>query len=371
MSRHQLPCSATTLLTVVLMHVSSAQAAEPVCPGKQWASRTPDEVGMNAAKLKAFSRFVGGRGCVVRRGYMVYSWGDTGRRADVASACKPFYSHFLFKALEDGEIKSLDERAVRWEPRLKQINRELVFKDEAITWRHFSNQTSCYQLVEKPGTAYAYNDWQMALFWDTLFLKVYGATYDNVDAKVFQPLLTEPLQCQDKPTMMAFGTKNRPGRVGISVRDFARFGLLYLRHGNWNGEQLITRKHADLAVTSQLPNSIPRAGRKIAEMIPGQRSLGSTSKPDNQTDHFGSYSWLWWTNGVDRHGVRMFPNAPKELFGAFGHGGPRAMWVIPSLKIVVSYNDAKMKKWTSGEKNPTDTAMKLLMEAVTPAGRRQ
>ncbi|MDP6720201.1 MAG: hypothetical protein QGF59_16190, partial [Pirellulaceae bacterium] len=206
MSRHQLPCSATTLLTVVLMHVSSAQAAEPVCPGKQWASRTPDEVGMNAAKLKAFSRFVGGRGCVVRRGYMVYSWGDTGRRADVASACKPFYSHFLFKALEDGEIKSLDERAVRWEPRLKQINRELVFKDEAITWRHFSNQTSCYQLVEKPGTAYAYNDWQMALFWDTLFLKVYGATYDNVDAKVFQPLLTEPLQCQDKPTMMAFGT---------------------------------------------------------------------------------------------------------------------------------------------------------------------
>ena len=47
------------------------------------------------------------------------------------------------------------------------------------------------------------------------------------------------------------------------------------------------------------------------------------------------------------------------------------MWVIPSLETVVSYNDAKMKKWTSGEKNPTDTAMKLLIEAVMPADRRQ
>ena len=38
--------------------------------------------------------------------------------------------------------------------------------------------------MEKPGAAYAYNDWQMALFWDTLFLKVYGAAYANVTAEV-------------------------------------------------------------------------------------------------------------------------------------------------------------------------------------------
>jgi CubicO group peptidase (beta-lactamase class C family) len=352
------------VLAVVLLHLTSTHAADPVYPGKKWESKPPGEVGLDARKLEAFSRFVEGRGCVVRHGYLVYSWGDITRRADVASACKPFFSHFLFKAIEDDKIKSVDEKAIRWEPRLGQINKALGFKDRAIRWRDFANQTSCYQLVEKPGTAFAYNDWQMALFWDTLFLKVYGATYDNVDEKVFHPLLTDPLQCQDKPTMMAFGTTNRPGRVGISVRDFARFGLLYLRKGNWKGKQLISREHARLAVTSPLPNSIPRAGKTIAEMIPGQRSLGSTRKPDNQTDHFGSYSWLWWLNGEDRHGVRMFPAAPHDLFGAFGHGGPRAMWVIPSLDIVVSYNDARMRQWTSGEKNPTNTAMKLLIEAV-------
>ncbi len=360
------PIVALLLCVMGAFHSVELRAADgnAVFPGKAWAKKTPAEVGLNIKDLQEFSRFVGGRGCIIRHGYMVYSWGDVSRRADVASACKPLYSYFLFKALEDGKIKSLDEKVVRWEPRLKRINKKLALKDTGITWRDFANQTSCYQLVEKPGTAYAYNDWQMALFWDTLFLKVYGATYDNVDKKVLHPLLTDRLQCQDNPTLMAFGTKNRPGRVGISVRDFARFGFLYLHQGNWKGKQLISRKHAVMAVTSPVPNVIPRAGNKAAEMIPGQRSIGSTRKPDNQTDHFGSYSWLWWINGVDRHGARFWPDAPHDTYGAFGHGGPRAIWVIPSLDIVVSYNDATMDGWFSGAKNPTDQAMKRFMKAV-------
>ena len=338
-------------------------APDLVYPGKTWATKTPGEVGMDPEKLRALSTFVGGRGCVVRRGYMVYTWGDVGRRADVASAAKPFYSFFLFKAIEDGKIKNVDEKVVKWEPRLSGINRNLGHKDREIAWRHLANQTSCYQLVQRPGTAYAYNDWQMALFWDTLFLKVYGATYKTVDEQVYHPLLTDLLGCEDDPTLMAFGTGNRPGRVGISVRDFARFGLLYLRNGKWKDKQLISKKHATMAVSSPLPNSIPRAGSKAAEMIPGQRTVGSGAKPDNQTDHFGSYSWLWWINGVDRNGTRMFPDAPKDTYGAFGHGGPRAMWVIPSLEVVVSYNDAKLDGWTSGHRNPTNQAMKLLVQA--------
>jgi hypothetical protein len=361
----RLTASCLMLILFAVAVSQTADAAEPpVYPGATWSSKRPSEVGLNADKLKAFSKFVGGRGCVVRHGYLVYAWGDVARRADVASAAKPFYGHFLWKAIEDGKIESVDEKVLKWEPRLGDINKALGFKDREIRWRDFANQTSCYQLVERPGTAFAYNDWQMALFWDTLFLKVYGASYDNVDEKVFHPLLTDAIACQDNPTMMAFGTKNRPGRVAVSVRDFARFGLLYLRGGNWKGRQLISPEHAKTAVSSPLPNSIPRAGNKAAEMIAGQRTIGSGRKPDNQTDHFGSYSWLWWTGGVDRHGTRMFPDAPHDLYGAFGHGGPRAMWVIPSLDIVVSYNDAKMRKWISGTENPTNKAMKLLIAAV-------
>jgi len=78
-------------------------------------------------------------------------------------------------------------------------------------------------------------------------------------------------------------------------------------------------------------------------MMPQQRSIGSKNIPDNQCDHVGSYSWLWWTNGVSRDGVRHWPDVPVDAYGCFGHGGPRAMVVVPSLDLIVSWNDAKIR----------------------------
>ena len=331
------------VMAIGLLSCAGAVEAAPVYPGKEWAAKKPEEAGLDAVKLKELSDYAGGFGCVVRHGYMVYTWGDASRRKDVASAAKPLYAHFLFKAVEDGRISSLDERASKWEPRLSQINKDRDYKDRGITWRHFANQISCYGLAEAPGTAYAYNDWQMALFWDTLFKKVYGAGFETVDADVFHPMLTDQIQCQDNPTFMAFGVKDRAGRLAISPRDFARFGLLYLRKGKWKDRHLINREHATMAITSPLPNSIPRAGSQAAEMIPQQRSIGSKRIPDNQCDHAGSYSWLWWTNGISRDGARHWPDVPVDAYGCFGHGGPRAMVVVPSLDLIISWNDAKIR----------------------------
>ena len=200
----------------------------------------------------------------------------------------------------------------------------------------------------------------MALFWDTLFQKVYGADLKTVDANVFGPRLTDKLQCQDNPTFMAFGLKDRPGRLAISPRDFARFGLLYLREGRWKDRQLISREHARMAVTNPVPNSIRRAGNVAADMIPGQRSIGSKQIPDNQCDHAGSYSWFWWTNGVDREGVRHWPDVPVDTYGCFGHGGLRAMVVLPGPDIIISWNDTKIR---GAEKE--NHALRLLVKAVS------
>src|SRR6185503_8364396 len=125
-------------------------------------------------------------------------------------------------------------------------------------WRHFVSQTSCYGVREEPGKAYDYNDCQTALFWDTLFLKVYGATPATVDAQVLKPRLTEPLQFEDDPTLLAFGPDDRLGRLAISPRDFARFGLLYLRRGEWKGRTLLSPAHVHAALTSPLLNNIPQ-----------------------------------------------------------------------------------------------------------------
>src|SRR5262245_14936580 len=93
-------------------------AAQPVFPGKTWAARTPAEAGLDPESLQAFRQYVGGRGCVIRHGFLVYSWGDVARRADVASAFKPVLAHLLFWALQIGRLPSLDDPVSKFEPGL-------------------------------------------------------------------------------------------------------------------------------------------------------------------------------------------------------------------------------------------------------------
>ncbi len=309
-------------------------------PGKTWAIARPQEAGLSAARLAEAAAYAGGRGCIVRHGRIVFTWGDPTQRGDVASAAKPVYSYFLFKALETGRADDLDAPAVKYEPRLATIDADLDYKDRAITLRELANQTSCYGVTERPGTAYDYNDYQMALFVDVLFNHIYSAPWASIDAQVLRPLLADPLQCEDSPTLLAFGTENRAGRLAISPRDFARFGLLYLRKGRWKDEQLLSPQHVLMAVTSPVARDLPRTSAHAAEMIAGQRTMGATEKPDDETDHRGSYSWLWWINGVDRSGKRFWPGAPTDIFACLGHeNGMRGLAVIPSLDLVISWND--------------------------------
>jgi len=331
-----------TVIAALCMSVICAEAGQSklLYPGRAWERKKPSDAGLDQRKLKEMSDYAGGFGCVVRGGCMVYTWGDVSRRKDVASAVKPVYTHFLLKAIESGKLEGFDDPVTNVEPRLKSLNKALGYKDREITWRHLCNQVSCYGVAERPGKAFDYSDWNMALFFDSLFLKVYAASWDKVDSQILRPGLTDLLQCEDKPTFMAFGTANRPGRLAISPRDFARFGLLYLRKGKWKDKQLITAEHARLAVSSPLPISIPRTKGAKGEMIKGQRSIGGGN---NQCDHNGNYSFAWWVNGKGRDGTRNWPDVGSDVYGCFGHGDIRAMVVMPSLDLIVSWNDAKIE----------------------------
>jgi len=308
-------------------------AAEPnaLYPGETWPTRTPEQVGLSLAKLDELRDWVGGRGCVVRHGYMVYAWGDQARSGDVASAMKPVVSTLLFLAIQEGKLKSADDPVSDFEPRLKEINHG---KDAAITWRHLASQTSGYGLTELPGQAYSYNDYALALYYDTLTQKVFRTN----GTALLERYLAEPLQFEDDCTFEAFGPGNRPGRLAVSVRDFARFGLLYLRNGRWRHQQLIRPELIQTAISSPIPADLPLTRGQDAEMLPGQRSLGG--KKNITPIGPGFYSFNWWLNRTNRLGQRLYVDAPPDTFIAGGHGGKRMLWVIPSLDLLVSWNDS-------------------------------
>lgn len=335
---------------IALLAVVLAQAV----PGAAWEERAPEAAGLAREKLDALRDLAGGRGCVVRGDRLVYSWGDVAKSADVASAGKPVISTLLLLAVQEGRLESVDARVSEVEPRL-------TGKHAGITWRHLASQTSGYGLEELPGAAYAYNDFALALYYDALMEWAFRAPGTDVLRK----RLGDVLGFQDACSFEAFGPEDRPGRLAISTRDFARFGLLVLRGGAWGDRQVVSPGLMYLSISAPVAASTPRSAGREGAMIPGQRTLGGGRAITPVGP--GLYSFTWWLNGVDDQGRQLFPDGPGDLVAALGHGGKRALWILPSLDLVASWNDASIEDHDRcpGNRNAKlNQAVRLLVESV-------
>jgi len=83
-----------------------------------------------------------------------------------------------------------------------------------------------------------------------------------------------------------------------NTRDWAKFGLLYLNRGNWNGDQLFSESWVDYV-----------------------------TRPTEHSD--GTYGGHFWLNAEGK-----FPNVPKDLYSANGYQGQR-VFIIPSKDLVI------------------------------------
>ena len=83
-----------------------------------------------------------------------------------------------------------------------------------------------------------------------------------------------------------------------TTRDWAKFGLLYLHKGNWNGEQLFNENWSNYVAT-------PTAGSN------------------------GDYGAHFWLNAGGH-----YPDAPRDLYSANGYQGQK-VFIIPSQDLVV------------------------------------
>ena len=105
----------------------------------------------------------------------------------------------------------------------------------------------------------------------------------------------------------AFGPADRPGRLAISVRDLARFGLLYLRGGRWKDRQVLTPESVRAVLSSPVPAGLPRTRGREADMLPKQRSLGGGK--DQTPAGPGCYSFNWWLNRTDQEAEEILKHA--------------------------------------------------------------
>jgi CubicO group peptidase (beta-lactamase class C family) len=201
-------------------------------------------------------------------------------------------------------------------------------KESPITWRHLANQLSGYGLKENPGAAFAYNDFAIALYYDTLLHKVY-----HTDAnQVFAEHIAGPLHFQDLHELTPPGKFYVEGMLLISPMDLARFGVWMLNEGRWHDKQLIRPDLARLLLHTPVPVDLPMSSGQELPMLPEQRSFGSDTRSDTVAGP-GIYSFNWWLNKRDQQGRQLCPELPEDAFFALGACG-NMLCVIPSLDIV-------------------------------------
>jgi len=340
----------TQNLTVLacLCTCAATIAAADVFPGEAWEERPPDKLGMDGAALAALSESLGGRGCVIRGGYVVYSWGDQAERGDWASSAKPVLSMLLFFAIQEGKLGGVDYR-------LADLGWPLEEKDRPMAFVHLANMISGYARPEPPGAAWAYNDYAIQLYQQSLFDRVFKES----PAVVVENRLGA-LGFQDG---LEFRASNR--RMSASVRDFARIAWFWRHKGRWGGRQVLARRFFDEYQRPYVPKDLPDTRKADTNDYLGIGTYGGDS------DHFsrfgpGIYGFNWWFNSTGRlhPDTLTWPDAPKDTFMSVGARGNNCA-IMPSLDLVLV---SAMGDW--GELEPANPDSKfnrhlnLLVSAV-------
>lgn len=104
----------------------------------------------------------------------------------------------------------------------------------------------------------------------------------------------------------ASGTFVGSSYIYASARDYARFGLLYLNDGVWNGERILPEGWVKQTVTA------PAVFKR---------------------QHYG---YQFWLNGWEENNAaeREYPALPGDVFMADGYGGQR-IFIVPSKELVI------------------------------------
>ena len=161
---------------------------------------------------------------------------------------------------------------------------------------------NCLLYFSNPGSRWAYHNAPYTL----LRSVIENATGQGINIYNYQKLLN--------PTgMTGLFLYNGFNNIFYSTsRSMARFGLLILNNGNWDGNQIMT----DTNYFNQMLNS--------------SQSLNE------------SYGYLWWLNGKTSYMLpgsqfvfnnELIPNAPVDLIAALGKNG-QIINIVPSQNLV-------------------------------------
>ena len=249
------------------------------------------------------------------------------------SVAKSFVSFLIGVALEEGKIADLQDPVDTYAPNLKgggyegvsiknvlQMSSGVRFTEDygdlksdisrlvaSFTTGSVNEFVASLPNERKPGT---FNQYVSA---DTQVLSMVlkGATNKNL-AEYMQEKLWSRLGAEYNAEWLtdSTGTEMAFGGFNATLRDYARFGLLYLNQGsNFNGKQMVSDRWVKASVTPDAPH-----------LMPGRDNTAS--------DYPMGYGYQWW-----------IPENPQGDYAAIGIYG-QFIYIHPTHNVVIAKTSA-------------------------------
>ena len=321
------PVGASALLTGLLLagpFASPSVAGPPPVPGVEWTVSRPAELGLDPERLargvERVGSLPGARSLlVVKDGAVVAeeTFGDPGstrRPHNLKSASKSLLSALVGISIARGEIPGVDatvgELLPGYTEALPEEKRRITLRDlltmeaglASTSQQHYGAWVAtpdwtagalARPMASEPGTRFTYSTGNTHLV-AAILTEVTGRPLLGVlRERLLEPIGAAVAGWDRSPEGYYFGGNN----LSMSPRDLARFGLLYLRGGEWAGEPVVP---ADWVEAST---------RRHAEGWP---------------ERYGAYGYFWW----------LPPDDPWGSYAAVGYGG-QFLYVVPELDMLV------------------------------------
>jgi len=299
-------------------------------PTSGWKTSIPEKQGMDSAKLLIAEEFIQNRLpdayslLVVKNGYLVfekyYSYGSREKYAVVHSVTKSVTSALIGIALDKGYLNSVDQKLVDFFP--EYITDESDPMKQGISLRHLLTMSagfkwndrgpsmrnwylssnwvkSAIQLPQEntPGETFKYNSSTSHLLSAILSKSSETSTLDFAKQYLFKPLGIQSAYWHEDQQGYHIGGFG----LGLSARDLAKFGFLYLNDGYWNGRNIVSESWVNKSTSQQI--------QAFSHPIYGK---------------FG-YGYQWWVKKVDG----------CKSYRAWGRRG-QFIVVVPELDLVIA-----------------------------------
>ena len=279
-------------------------------PDGDWTQKNPSEVNVSEKKVKtlfdlSFADSATQAVVLIKDGYLIgerYAEEfDASSFGTSWSMAKSFYAALVGISIDRGEINSLDDKVGLYldyfnDERSEVTIRDLLIMSSGLEYpeNQHENMFFLYDQLDyaqqigmekEPGTLFEYNNINSMLLGDIL-QKVTGKRADE--------LLVERIFSRigiNESTLWKDGAGNVLTYccIDMSARDFSKFGLLFSRNGNWDGEEIISKDFVDETFT------------QVWDVT-----------PQWWTDTERGYSLHWWVSKNDEEG---------SIFNASGKWG--------------------------------------------------